>query len=120
MSEYFYVKADHIKQVIDDKDKLVEAAMKAVALEMEKNAILEVTHAVYESPPAKSGYIRTGNLRNGITHDSDETSAAVGTNIEYAPYVEYGTSKYPTPRPFIKPALSNHWTEYRKLLERLL
>lgn len=42
--------------------------------------------------------VDTGNLRNSITHQVDEGESAVyiGTNAEYAPYVELGTGKYAT------------------------
>ena len=40
--------------------------------------------------------VDTGNLRNSISHQVDEAESAVyiGTNVEYAPYVELGTGKY--------------------------
>jgi len=33
----------------------------------------------------------TGNLRNSITHEVENNQAAIGTNVEYAQYVEIGT-----------------------------
>ena len=40
--------------------------------------------------------VDTGNLRNSISHrvDPDEPAAYVGTDTEYAPYVEFGTGVY--------------------------
>ena len=35
--------------------------------------------------------VDTGDLRNSITHEVDDDVGIVGTNKEYAPYVEYGT-----------------------------
>ena len=35
--------------------------------------------------------VDTGDLRNSITHEVDDGVGIVGTNKEYAPYVEYGT-----------------------------
>jgi HK97 gp10 family phage protein len=37
-----------------------------------------------------------GNLRNSINHkvDEEELSVTIGTNVEYAPYVEFGTGEY--------------------------
>lgn len=37
--------------------------------------------------------VRTGTLRDGHYHRLDNLSAYVGNNVEYAPYVIYGTSK---------------------------
>ena len=40
--------------------------------------------------------VDTGRLRNSVSHsvDDGETAVYIGTNVEYAPYVEYGTGKY--------------------------
>lgn len=35
--------------------------------------------------------VDTGDLRNSITHEVDDGVGIVGTNKEYAPYVEFGT-----------------------------
>lgn len=88
--------------------------------------------------------VDTGNLRNSISHkvDPDEPAAYVGTNTEYAPYVEFGTGIYaeggggrPTPwvyqddegswhwtagnpaQPFLKPAVADHAQTYRNIIE---
>lgn len=84
----------------------------------------------------------TGNLRNNIAHrvDSDGLNAYIGTNVEYAAYVELGTGKYypggrPTPwvyqdahgnwrmtsgqraQPYLKPAVADHAQTYRNIIE---
>ena len=38
--------------------------------------------------------VDTGDLRNSITHEVDDGVGIVGTNKEYAPYVEYGTGLF--------------------------
>jgi HK97 gp10 family phage protein len=38
--------------------------------------------------------VDTGQLRQSITHKIEGNVGVVGTNVEYAPYVEYGTGKY--------------------------
>jgi phage gpG-like protein len=48
--------------------------------------------------------VDTGRLRSSITHDSDEDGAVVGTNVEYAPMQELGTSTQPG-TPFLVPGL---------------
>lgn len=35
--------------------------------------------------------VDTGALRNSITHEVNDNEGTVGTPLEYAPYVEYGT-----------------------------
>lgn len=52
--------------------------------------------------------VRTGRLRASITwrvgEDDESVFADVGSNVEYAVYVEMGTSRM-TARPFLRPAL---------------
>lgn len=60
--------------------------------------------------------VDTGRLRNSISHAAQLGSAYIGTNVEYAPHVELGTSKMAA-RPFLRPAATEHGEEYRKLME---
>lgn len=84
----------------------------------------------------------TGRLRNSISYkvDGGEQTVYIGTNVEYAMYVELGTGIYnaqgrKTPwvyqdgkgnwhrtqgqpaQPFLKPAASEHAQTYRRILE---
>lgn len=88
--------------------------------------------------------VDTGNLRNSISHTVDEAEPAVyiGSNVEYAAYVELGTGKYaeggggrPTPwvyqdddgnwhwtagnpaQPFLKPAVADHAQTYSNIIK---
>ena len=63
--------------------------------------------------------VDTGNLRNSITHTTDEQAAYIGTNVEYAAYVEMGTERNP-PHPYIEPAVTDHATEYKSIAEEML
>ena len=49
----------------------------------------------------------TGNLQNSIKHKVDGNSVTIGTNVEYAWWVETGTKKMPA-RPYLKPAVTEH------------
>ena len=49
--------------------------------------------------------VDTGKLRASIQTSLEPTRAEVGTNVEYAPYVEMGTSKMAA-QPFLYPALA--------------
>ncbi len=53
--------------------------------------------------------VDTGRLRSSITHavfrEGDHLSAHVGTDVEYAIYVELGTSRMRA-QPFLRPALA--------------
>lgn len=108
--------------IIDNSAKFKDAfhkqladALEEIGMEAESNAIIEVDRAVYDTPESPN-YVRTGRLRNSITHAKDADAAYVGSNLEYAPYVEMGTSRM-RPRPFIKPAVENYLDDYKEILE---
>ena len=65
--------------------------------------------------------VDTGRLRNSITNQIDlqENAVYIGTNVEYAPYVELGTMRQ-DPQPYLKPAASEHGDEYRAILKSCL
>ena len=115
----FRIKNDRTEEILAKSDEAIRTAMEVIAQKAESNAKLEITKKVYDQPEAKSGYIRTGRLRNSITGESDDRTAQVGTNVEYAIYVETGTTKMPE-RPFIKPAIADHTDEYMEIRKRLL
>lgn len=87
--------------------------------------------------------VDTGGLRNSIGHkvDTSKLKAYIGTNKEYAPYVELGTGKYYSggrkdawayqdvngnwhmtngqrAQPYLKPAAANHSKTYGNILEQ--
>lgn len=86
--------------------------------------------------------VDTGNLRNSISHrvDEGEKAAYIGTNNEYAPYVELATGIYTEggrqdpwvyqddkgnwhwtrgnpAQPFLKPAVAGYKQTYRNIIE---
>ena len=50
--------------------------------------------------------VKDGNLRNSIQAREDGDGAIVGTNIEYAAFVEYGTRRM-SARPYLRPAIDS-------------
>lgn len=60
--------------------------------------------------------VDTGRLRNSITHTQSENTAYVGTNVEYAPYVEMGTVRTRA-QPFIGPSVADHVDQYKQIIE---
>ena len=93
--------------VLDHIDQNIEIALEAIGQQGEANAKFEIT---------AMGAVDTGNLRNSITHTTDDDAAYVGTNVEYAGYVEFGTVKMPA-RPYLENALINYANEYKQLFE---
>ena len=65
--------------------------------------------------------VDTGRLRNSITNvvELGENAVYIGTNVEYAAFVELGTSRM-KPRPYLKPAVTQHNAEYKELAKQAL
>ena len=48
--------------------------------------------------------VDTGNLRGSLATQKDGDGVIVGTNVDYAPFVEYGTSRS-SAQPYLRPAI---------------
>ena len=68
------------------------------------------TYAKQETP------VDTGRLRNSISHAVDGEAAYIGSNVEYAPYVELGTSRAKAHH-MLQKAATEHSAEYKRLAE---
>lgn len=103
-------------------------------------AALERVGSAAEGFAADLAPVDSGRLRNSITHKVDDNSVTVGSPLEYAAYVEFGTGKYAsggrnTPwvykddngnwhythgqraQPFLKPALQNNIKTYQAIIK---
>lgn len=110
----------HKQEFLDDFNRKLDTAMELVAEQGESNAQDEATKLIYDTPPSPH-YVRTGALRDSIGHAYDHSTktAYIGTNLEYAPYVEFGTPKMKA-RPFLLNAANNYTKEYEALLKDAL
>ena len=126
------------KEILSALESQIQAALEDCGLDAESFAKQNIT---------SQKAVDTGNLLNSITHkvegEGAETVMHVGTAVEYAPYVEYGTGIYAaggrqTPwvykgadgkfyrtrgmkaRKFIKPAISEHITHYKRVIQEHL
>lgn len=108
MADGVSVKQDNTEQVVDGIDS-------AIGVALEKIGLLAENYAVKKCP------VDTGNLRGSITHkvDADGNAVYIGTNVEYALYVELGTSRQKA-QPFLRPAASEHGAQYRQVLKKAL
>lgn len=108
MSHFFEVKLDI------NTDKVKQATQAAI------DRALEICGGKAESYAKQLCPVDTGNLRNSITHEKeDDRTEVIGSNVEYAPYVELGTYRMKA-RPYIRPAIENHVKEYVEVFEREL
>ena len=103
---------DHSDEVIDEMKKAMERALEKIGMVGEAYAKEKCPVGTVESTGIK-GYIG-GTLRNSISHAVDDNTAIIGTNVEYAPYVELGTSKMDA-QPYLRPAIENHIKEYKDI-----
>lgn len=84
-----------------------------------KSQALEIIGGMAESYAKAACPVDTGRLRNSITHQQySEDTEVIGTNVEYAPYVELGTSKMGA-KPFLRPAAENHTAEYKAIMQQV-
>ena len=124
----------------------------AVMRMLEKAANINITPAIerccilVENDAKTKAPVASGELRNSITHSVSGTDGEVGTNLFYAPYVEYGTGIFSSqgngrqdvpwvycdaagnwhttsgqkPQPFLIPALEENRGEIYRILEEYI
>lgn len=123
----------------DHSDEVLAALESACAIALETCGLVAEGYAKKQCP------VDTGTLRKSITHtvDTNEKTAYIGTNSEYATYVEMGTGKYytggrPKPwshqdekgnwhttagqraQPYLKPAVADHAEQYKNIIQAAL
>lgn len=127
-------------EILNELENAVDRALTMIGIKVEKYAKARCPVGTEESTGIK-GY-RGGTLRNSITFQVEGNSVAVGSNVEYAPFVELGTGPYFNtppeweqftpyqstgagtgyvhPRPFLRPAIEDHLDTYKKIIENEL
>jgi HK97 gp10 family phage protein len=86
--------------------------------------VLRKTALDIEATAKQFAPVDTGALRNSIGHDLlgdgryGVLEAEIGPTVEYAPYVEFGTSRR-APAAFMGPALDRHVPDFITALEQL-
>lgn len=123
-------------EITDNSPEVLAAMEAAAARALEKCGLTAEGYAKRLAP------VDTSNLRNSLSHKVDPSAGEVyvGTNNEYAAYVELGTGKfYPggrqTPwvyqdakgnwhktegnraQPYLKPAVADHGQTYREIIK---
>lgn len=101
-----YTTKDNTEEVLSALDKAIEQGLEAIGLSAEG-------HAKKETP------VDTGRLRNSISHAVDDKAAYIGTNVEYAPYVELGAQGRKG-KHMLQRAATEHTAEYKRLLEEAM
>jgi predicted DNA-binding protein len=124
----------HINEAVSDMHNRIEKAM-------------EIIGGMVESFAKNLCPVKTNVLRNSITHtiEDEGRTTVIGSNVEYAPYVELGTGQYAEggngrktpwvykdekgvwhrttgrkPKPYLRPAVEDHIKEYEEVLKNEL
>jgi phage gpG-like protein len=126
---------DNTREITEELKKKVEEWLEAVG----EDAATTAT-GISEFP------VDTGRLRNSITaatakfqsnpngyegdsaesgdfavlNQPEEDAVYIGTNVEYAPYHEFGTSRGIPAKHFLQYGMTAHKSEYKQLLEEKL
>ena len=131
----------NVKEQIKLKDEAVERAMVRIGEEVESAAKEELSRPKTHADGSVRPNVDTGRLRNSIIYATSKKQSygtepaepadytvhgvvekgkvVVGTNVEYAPYLELGTSKSP-PYPYLKPAVQNRVGVIKEIIEEEL
>ena len=94
---------DNSQQILSALEKGIKNGLEAIGLTAE-------TYAKKATP------VDTGRLRNSISHAVDGEAVYIGSNVEYAPYVEMGTSRAKAHH-MLQKAATEHSAEYKRLAE---
>ena len=121
----FKIVSDNTEEIKEQARQQLLVALEAVGLQAEAD--------VKRKTPTD-----TGRLKNSITHDVDtsDNTAIVGTNTEYAKYVEYGHTQevgryvpkigkrlknaYVEPKPFLKNTIQENLKKYKAIFEHFM
>ena len=131
---------DNSAEALAELTRAKARALETIGLKAEGYAKRLCPVGTVESTGIK-GY-RGGTLRNSITHTVSGDVLSVGSNVEYAPYVELGTGPhfepppdwetfsskrgsgvgrgYVKPRRYLQPAIEEHAGEYKTIAENEL
>lgn len=99
----------------NNAEQIANAINQAIAAALEEIGLAAERFAKLETP------VDTGRLRNSITHaiDMGEEAVYVGTNVEYAPYIELGVHGRDGVN-MLEHAANNHGDYYRQIMEKHL
>ena len=97
----------------DNSEEIKDQMSKAIEIALEKCGLIAEGYAKKLCP------VDTGNLRNSISHAVSDNVAYIGTNVEYAAYVEMGTTRTRA-QPYLKPAVMNNLSEYKQIIDSAL
>lgn len=97
----------------DNSREALEALARAKKNALTAIGITAEGHAKKETP------VDTGRLRNSISHAETGDSTYIGSNVEYAPYIELGSGGRKAHH-MLQRAATEHTDEYKRLAKEAL
>ena len=76
---------------------------------------LTISAELVETSAKQKTPVDTGRLRASINYKVEKDVAIIGTNVEYAPYIEYGHSKK-APGGFLRPAFDENIRRIKQIM----
>lgn len=122
----------YAEDVLETLGERVEVALEQCGIRAEELAVgmcpvdtgllrNSITYALDGQSPKKRAYKadrgeKSGSYGGQMPKESgDVRSVCIGTNVEYAPFVETGSSGR-KPQPFLKPAIQDHQSDYAEII----
>ncbi|SFJ17876.1 phage protein, HK97 gp10 family [Terrisporobacter glycolicus] len=84
----------NIDNITDEIDDVINTQLESAGYQIERDAKANTP-------------VDTGRLRESITTTSGDMEVEVGTNVEYAHFIEFGT-RYQNAQPFLEPAAESN------------
>lgn len=100
------IKANNVEEAIEILNSRVGSALSAIGMYVEGEAKARCP-------------VDTGNLRNSITNEVNDTEVLIGSSVKYAPFVEFGTSRQ-SAKAFLKPAITDNAGNIENLAKQML
>ena len=92
---------DNTDKVLAEIERLTQQRLETAAQMVERTAKQMVP-------------VKTGTLKRSITHVIQKTKAIIGSNLNYAPWIEMGTTKQ-SAQPYLRPALMANLGKIKRL-----
>lgn len=107
-------------KISSDAEKILRKFNKTETVEKDVSKLVKDTLYNIERDAKKKCPVDTGRLRGSITTNIISTySGEVGTNVEYAEYVEYGT-RYQNAKPYFEPAVEKNEEKFDEELDKIV
>lgn len=130
---------DNTNEVLRELEAAKERALTMIGMEAERNAKIEINNSpkridtgllrnsitwalggkapniqTYTADNPKEGRPSSGSYSG--TADSKKDTVFIGSNVEYAQYVHFGTTRM-TPNPFLKNAIEKNMDKFKRIVE---